>query len=77
MKPHHINQQNNFIGGWYHNDIALCDDIIQFHKESPSVSKNPGYTYKGDVCTVDFDVKNSVEGKVSSLLEVIEEEIQK
>ena len=61
MKPHHINQQNNFIGGWYHNDIALCDDIIQFHKESPSVSKNPGYTYKGDVCTVDFDVKNSVD----------------
>jgi len=34
VRPHYNNQQNNFIGGWYHNDIALCDDIIQFHKES-------------------------------------------
>jgi hypothetical protein len=30
MKPHSINDSNNFIAGWYMDDTTLCDDLIDY-----------------------------------------------
>jgi len=34
MKEHEINSLDNFICGWYHNDVSICDRIINLHKKS-------------------------------------------
>jgi hypothetical protein len=34
MKEHPINQQNNFIMGWYADDNSFVDDLIQYHNNS-------------------------------------------
>lgn len=35
MKQHKINDLNNFIAGWYFDDTSICDELIEFHKNSP------------------------------------------
>ena len=51
LKPHSINVQANFIGGWYLDDLAICDDLITYFKQAPD--KNPGlmtgYQGKGNM----------------------------
>ena len=49
----------NFIGQSYINDISLCDEIIEFHKQS--ANKVEGSTFKG----VDKNIKNSTDVMVS------------
>lgn len=45
MKAHEINSFNNFICGWYTEDSKLCEDIIDYHKNSSN--KYPGLTGGG------------------------------
>ncbi len=40
MLEHSINSLNNFISGWYFEDTSICDELIEFHKNSKF--KNPG-----------------------------------
>src|SRR5690606_10982245 len=35
LKPHAINDSGCFIGGWYASDTSICDELIQYHKDSP------------------------------------------
>ena len=35
-----INNLNNFVKGWYIDDLSLCDKIINYFESSPN--KNPG-----------------------------------
>jgi hypothetical protein len=37
MKEHSVNSLDNFIGGWYADDTAYCDEIIEHMKSSPNV----------------------------------------
>ena len=39
MKEHSINLLDNFIGGWYLDDLSICDELIQAHKNSPYKSQ--------------------------------------
>ena len=34
MKEHKINKNNNFINGWYINDLSICDDLINYFEKS-------------------------------------------
>ena len=36
MKEHNVNNLDNFIGGWYSDDTKLCDEIIEYMKNSPN-----------------------------------------
>jgi hypothetical protein len=44
MREHDVNKLDNFIAGWYHDDVAMCDKLIEYHKTNPT---NPGVTNKG------------------------------
>jgi prolyl 4-hydroxylase len=35
LVPHKINSQHKFIAGWYLEDTAICDQLIQYHRDSP------------------------------------------
>ena len=35
LRPHTINERNNFIAGWYLEDASICDELIRYHEESP------------------------------------------
>jgi hypothetical protein len=35
MKEHAVNKLNNFIGGWYMDDLSVCDKLIEVFKNSP------------------------------------------
>jgi hypothetical protein len=45
MREHKINEQDNFICGWYLDDITICDKIIDFHKHYPY--RKQGEVYAG------------------------------
>ena len=34
MKEHKINKNNNFINGWYINDLSICDNLIKYFEKS-------------------------------------------
>ena len=53
MTPHKINDLQMFIAGWYLDDTSICDEIIEFHKQSDN--KYDGVSSKG----VDKTVKDS------------------
>lgn len=55
MKEHSIIFSNNFIGGWYMDDLTLCDRIIEFHKTTQH--KGPGRMGDGVV----KDIKDSID----------------
>ena len=81
MGPHYNNQQNNFIGGWYHDDTALCDDIIQFHNGSDNRMTGATFSSEGH-SIVDFSIKDSVdvilnsnEGLLKRYLQYLQESI--
>lgn len=51
MREHQINQQNNFIMGWYADDLSFVDELIEYHNKSD-------VKYNG---TFSPDVKDSVD----------------
>jgi hypothetical protein len=62
LKPHSINSLENFIGGWYLDDLSICDELIQAHKNSP-------YKFQGK-CNgniVDVKIKDSTDCSLSSI----------
>lgn len=42
MKPHEINNLDNFIMAWYPDDTSFCDDVLKYFND-PLVEKSPGY----------------------------------
>jgi hypothetical protein len=61
MKPYHaLNNQNNFISGWFLEDLEFCDEVIEFHKIAPG--KHPGKFGKGkEIGLIDKTVKDSID----------------
>jgi hypothetical protein len=63
LKSHKINQNNNFILGWYI-DKNLCDDLISFFENDNT--KGPGKTYGGNnISKIDKEVKDSTDLDIS------------
>ena len=60
MKEHSVNLLNNFIGGWYLEDLSICDELIDFHKDNPN--KSLGSTSNG----IDKTIKDSVDTSLTS-----------
>lgn len=56
MKAHGVNSLDNFIGGWYFDDLSICDALIQHHKDSPD--KRCGLMSGGGEPRVDQDGKD-------------------
>ena len=56
MREHPINNLNNFIGGWYHDDVDFCDDVIKYHQESDAVVQG---RYGNNL--IDLSVKDSLD----------------
>jgi prolyl 4-hydroxylase len=46
LRPHTINQLNNFIAGWYLEDTSICDELIAYYQQSPE--KRAGIMSGGD-----------------------------
>ena len=40
MKEHPITPLNNFIGAWIPDDVSICDELIEYHKNTPQ--RGPG-----------------------------------
>lgn len=59
MKTHPVNNLDNFIGGWFIDDLSLCDDLIQYHKSNPN--KFDGLSGKG---VSDKQYKDSVDAVI-------------
>ena len=62
MKPHIVNDLNNFIAGWTHDDTAICDEIIDYFKNSPR--KTAGSIGRN---VVDTTVKDCVDCDITDL----------
>ena len=63
MREHSINSLDNFIAGWYFEDLSICDEIIKFHNSSKSkiagvIGKNIG---SQNIPVVDKTHKDSVD----------------
>lgn len=63
MREHEVNKLNNFICGWYLDDTSICDELIQFHKESPN--KFEGRVGHNDNTMVREDFKQSIDVALS------------
>ena len=42
MQKHSVNAAENFIGGWYLDDISICDELINHFNKLPESSKAEG-----------------------------------
>ena len=49
MLEHKINQLDNFICGWYINDVSVCDEIIDLFNTIPSKAKSKGTIGSGNI----------------------------
>src|SRR5262245_37231480 len=38
-KPHPINAANNFIGGWYLEDVSVCEDLVGYFESAPDKTR--------------------------------------
>ena len=55
--------QNNFLLGWYFDDLSLCDDIIDYLNNTSE--KSPGYIYNQyGKKVVDKKTKDSIDGVI-------------
>lgn len=54
-----IETNESFINGWIIEDLSLCDEIINFLKESPN--KHDGTVFKNNITLVDKSEKLSVD----------------
>jgi len=60
MKEHSINRLDNFIGGWYLDNLEICDELIEYHRNTPD--KGPGTAYQNaDDKNPDPEVKDSID----------------
>lgn len=64
MKPHIINKYDNFLSGWYFDNLYLCEQIIELHKNSKT--KSAGRVGQKQII---LDQKNSTD---CDLLESVE-----
>jgi hypothetical protein len=55
MREHPINQQNNFIMGWYADDTKFCDNLIRIFNSNESVVDG----FVGSYGYVDKNIKES------------------
>ena len=85
MKEHLVNSLDNFIGGWYLDSTDICDEIIEYFKNSSE--KTPGI-FGQNYAKIDLDAKDSTDAYVDwktdigskyfkALLGVAEEYIKK
>ena len=58
LKEHSINQLNNFMGGWFINE-SICDELIDYHKQSNNKVK--GRIYRNNTRVEDKSVKDSTD----------------
>ena len=58
MKPHEINELENFISGWYLDDDTLCDDIIKYFDDLP-IKHRGTISTEGTYNTVKLNCKDS------------------
>lgn len=65
LKPHAINSLNNFIAGWYLDDTSICDELIEYHRNSPD--KREGVMQGVDGAKVDTDKKDSIDVALASM----------
>ena len=63
MREHEINKLDNFICGYYNEDLTLMDRLIDFHKNTPSNKKYEGGVYNGNV---DKKFKDSTDVSLSN-----------
>jgi hypothetical protein len=80
MKAHAINDSQSFIAGWYLDNSDICDELIQFYKDSPE--KHAGITStkmdKAVKDSTDVTAKGKVAQKYGAQLQtVVEEYIKK
>jgi len=59
LKEHSINKLNNFIGGWYIENIELCDEIIQHHNANKENWAEGCVSKAGSNKIVDKELKHS------------------
>ena len=81
LKPHLINEKNNFISGWYINE-SLCDELIKYfeknrNKEPGKLGSNEGRVNpkekdSTDLCLSSFLLEEPLEDYLKSLSVVIE-----
>lgn len=59
MRAHEINALDNFIGGWYLDDTTICDELIEYHRDSPH--QHRGVMGSGGEAVVATDAKDSTD----------------
>jgi hypothetical protein len=55
MREHIVNHLDNFIAGWYVNDLDICDAIVDLHKSS--LKQQPGMAGM----SIQPEIKNSID----------------
>jgi len=71
MRPHTINQKNNFICGWYADDTSLCDSIIHWFESLPAEKKFSGNVASPETGVFeDHTVKRSTEAVLNQNVEI-------
>jgi hypothetical protein len=59
MREHLVNLENNFICGWYLENTSVCDEIIDFHKNS--TTKHQGTISLFGNVVINKTIKDSVD----------------
>jgi hypothetical protein len=71
MKPHAINQMDNFICGWYANDTSLCDSIVKWFEDLPMEKKFMGSVASPEIGVFqDYSAKKSTESVLNQNVEI-------
>lgn len=61
MEAHDLNSNDNFIAGWYLDDLSICDRLIEFHRNSPDKREGQMAFGSGSGATVDQASKDSLD----------------
>jgi hypothetical protein len=56
---HEITDNDNFIAGWFINNLTLCDEIIEFYKNC--ATKQTGKVNKIEGSVIDLKIKDSID----------------
>lgn len=65
MREHIVNQSHPFIAGWYNNNTAICDELINYF--AVAEVKGPGKSYFGNEKIVDITNKHSVDCVITDI----------
>lgn len=71
MIPSEINDNNNFIDGWFMEETSLCDDIITWF-DNPNTEKYDGLVFQQNRQVVDKNKKDSRESALQKNPELLE-----